>query len=331
MMIFQKGPARKPDCFRALSRRRCSINLLRQASCDPPRTQLALSLSDKPPENRQDVRELSRHLPGAAQSWEENAVPGMTLMSSNLDTSVKLDTIVQTVNTDYRDDMRSRNDTPSKAKTTRPAQCLKRVPILDAAAEVFCREGFSGASIDEIAAEACVSRQTIYNHYREKEMLFVAVVTDVTNRANAALFSTLAAFPDKPDNLAEELTAFAIDLNRNCLHNQDGKFLRKLIQSEGPRYPHLFEAWREHGPCKIGLALGAVFARLDHQGALRIKDCDLAARQFLALINADLHMITLFGGTPTDEEISKSARHAVDTFLRAYAVPAEASRSAVPA
>ena len=46
-------------------------------------------------------------------------------------------------------------------------------------ADVFCREGFAGASIDEIAGEACVSRQTIYNHYREKETLFMAVVEDV--------------------------------------------------------------------------------------------------------------------------------------------------------
>jgi AcrR family transcriptional regulator len=238
--------------------------------------------------------------------------------------NVKIDTIVQTVNADYLHSMKSRNAAASQAKTTRPAQCLKRVPILDAAAEVFCREGFSGASIDEIAEEACVSRQTIYNHYREKETLFVAVVADVTARANTALFAALAAFPDKPENLRDDLIAFAVDLNRNCLYNQDGKFLRKLVQSEGPRYPHLFEAWREHGPCKIGMALGAIFARLHHQGLLHISDCDLAARQFTALINADLQMTTLFGETPTEEELQGAAEQAVDMFLRGYGARAEA-------
>lgn len=215
--------------------------------------------------------------------------------------------------------MKNRNEALSKATgPTQRGQCAKRVSILDAAAEVFCREGFSGASIDEIAAEACVSRQTIYNHYREKETLFVAVVEDVMTRANAMLFSTLSTFPDRSDNLEDDLTAFAISLSRNCICNQDGKFLRKLVLSEGERYPHLFDAWREHGPGKIGTALAALFSRLHHKGVLQIDDVDLAARQFLALVNADLQMTTLFGGTPSEDALQSAAHNAVRTFLRAY-------------
>ncbi len=215
--------------------------------------------------------------------------------------------------------MKNRNEAARKLTGhTQRGQCAKRLSILEAAANVFCREGFSGASIDEIAVEACVSRQTIYNHYREKETLFTAVVEDVMDRANAALYSTLATFPDKSDNIENDLTAFGVRLTKNCLCNQDGKFLRKLVQSEGERYPHLFEAWRQHGPGKISSALGALFARLSHKGFLRMDDFDLAARQFLALVNADLQMITLFGGTPTDEQLESAARNAVHTFLRAY-------------
>ncbi|MDE1992743.1 MAG: TetR/AcrR family transcriptional regulator [Rhizobiaceae bacterium] len=224
--------------------------------------------------------------------------------------------------------MKSRSAPALQAKTNRPAQCMKRVPILDAAAEVFCRKGFAGASIDEIAEEACVSRQTIYNHYREKETLFTAVVADVTGRVNMALFSVLSAFPDKPDDLRGELVNFAIHLNHNCLYSQDGRFLNKLVQCEGARYPQLFEAWKEQGPCKIGMALGAIFARLTHQGLLRIEDCDLASRQFSALINAELQMTTLFGGTATDEEIRLSAEHAVDMFLKAYGADRNEASSA---
>jgi AcrR family transcriptional regulator len=220
--------------------------------------------------------------------------------------------------------MRRRDHTAAKAAApTQRGQYAKRLSILDAAAEVFCREGFSGASIDEIAAGACVSRQTIYNHYREKESLFVAVVEDVVERANATLFAMLATFPDKPGNLEDDLTAFAVRLSRNCLCNHDGKFLRKLVQSEGERYPHLFETWRRQGPCKLASALGALFCRLGHAGVLETDDFDLAARQFLALVNADLQMTMLFGGTPTDEELEKAARNAVRTFLRAYAAAAK--------
>jgi AcrR family transcriptional regulator len=201
---------------------------------------------------------------------------------------------------------------------TQRGQFAKRVSILDAAADVFCREGFSGASIDEIAMEACVSRQTIYNHYREKETLFMAVVQDVMDRANAALFSVLATFPSNADDLENELTAFAAGLMCNCSCNHDGKFLRRLVQTEGERYPHLFESWRKQGPGRIDAALAALLSRLSRQAHFDIDDFDLAARQFLALVNADLQMMILFGETPSDEQVQTAARKAVQTFLRAY-------------
>ncbi|WP_426130559.1 TetR/AcrR family transcriptional regulator C-terminal domain-containing protein [Pararhizobium sp. PWRC1-1] len=222
----------------------------------------------------------------------------------------------------------NRDPVPKMSVHSQRGQCAKRKSILEAAAEVFCRQGFTGASIDEIAAEACVSRQTVYNHYREKENLFTAVVEDVMDRANAMLFTTLSTFPEKPDNFEDDLVAFAVRLSHNCICNQDGKFLRKLVQSEGERYPHLFESWRQHGPGKIGTALAALFSRLAHKGLLDIDDFDVAARQFLALVNADLQMSTLFGVTPTEAELETAARNAVRTFMRAYA-PAQANTLAV--
>ncbi|WEX74260.1 TetR/AcrR family transcriptional regulator [Sinorhizobium numidicum] len=216
--------------------------------------------------------------------------------------------------------MKKRNAPVSTAGGhTQRGQCAKRVSILDAAAEVFCREGFSGGSIDEIAAEACVSRQTVYNHYGEKETLFMAVVQAIMDRANATLFSILATFPENGDNLEDDLTAFAVRLNKNCICNHDGKFIRRLVQMEGERYPHLFEIWRKQGPGKIATALSALLARLAHVAPLKIDDFDLAAKQFLALISAELQMTNLFGGAPAEEELEKAARAAVRTFLRAYA------------
>lgn len=201
---------------------------------------------------------------------------------------------------------------------TQRGQFRKRASILEAAAEVFCREGFAGASIDEIAVEANVSRQTIYNHYCEKETLFIAVVDDVLNRANQMLFSMLSTFPVNADNLEEDLVAFAVRINKNCICNQDGKFLRRLVQNEGERYPHLFETWRQQGPGRIVSAMAALFARLSAGGALRIEDFDVAARQFIALGNADLQLMMLLGQSPTDEQLESAARNAVRTFLRAY-------------
>jgi AcrR family transcriptional regulator len=198
----------------------------------------------------------------------------------------------------------------------------KRVSVIEAAATVFCREGYSGANIDLIAAEAGVSRQTIYNHHGDKESLFITVVRDLAERTNAGYFETISTFPDQPKDLEADLVAFAVRLNSKCICNRDGKFLRKLVQAEGERYPELFAGWREQGPSRSWAALAARFARLAHAGYLEIDDPDLAARQFLALINADLQVTLLLGVQPDEATLQAAARNAVRTFLKAFAAPA---------
>ncbi|MDX8453946.1 TetR/AcrR family transcriptional regulator [Mesorhizobium sp. VK9D] len=195
----------------------------------------------------------------------------------------------------------------------------KRVSVVDAAASVFCREGYAGANIDLIAAEAGVSRQTVYNHHGDKEKLFVAVVRDLTERCNAGIFATIATFPDQPADLEADLVAFAVRMNRNCICNRDGRFLRKLIQAEGERYPELFAEWREQGPGRTWSALAARFARLAFAGHLSIGDPDVAARQFFALVNAELQITFMLGGVPAEEEVLRSASNGVRTFLSAFA------------
>ena len=190
--------------------------------------------------------------------------------------------------------------------------------IIDAAASVFCREGFAGANIDLIAMEAGVSRQTIYNHHRDKEKLFMAVVRDLTERCNAGIFATFATFPDQPRDLEADLIGFAVRMNQNCICNRDGRFLRKLIQTEGERYPELFAEWRDQGPGRTWPALAARFARVAHAGHLAIDDPDVAARQFLALVNAELQTTFMLGGMPSEDEVMASATHGVRTFLRAF-------------
>ena len=55
----------------------------------------------------------------------------------------------------------------------------KRAAILEAAQQVFFANGFVGASMDQVAATAAVSKQTVYKHFSDKEALFREVVTNV--------------------------------------------------------------------------------------------------------------------------------------------------------
>lgn len=226
-----------------------------------------------------------------------------------------LDIIVQIVNRSYTNSMFPR---PPCEPAPPSGQSAKRLSILEAAAHVFCREGYAGASFDMIALEAGVSRQTVYNHHGDKERLLVAVVREIGERVNAEIFETLATFPDKPADIAADLTAFAIRLTGRCQCSRDGRFIRRLIQNEAERHPHLFEAWKRDGQARTTAALAARFARLALAGHLRIEDPDLAARQFLALVNADLQPALLFGQLPDEATIRRSAESGVGTFLRAF-------------
>ena len=67
-----------------------------------------------------------------------------------------------------------------------------------------------------------------------------------------------------------------------------------------------------------GEALAARFARLAHAGYLEVDDPDVAARQFLALNDADLKISMLLGDRPDDASVRQAATNAVRTFLRAY-------------
>lgn len=192
--------------------------------------------------------------------------------------------------------------------------------ILSTAAAVFCRDGFAGASLDSIAGEAGVSRQTVYNHHGDKEALFLAVVREMSDRCNTGLYSTLLTFPDQPRDLEAELVGFGTRLIRNCQCSPEFSTMLKILQMEGQRYPAMVAAWREHGPGAGWAALAACFAKLAHGQYLEIDDADLAARQFVALINAELSLTNLIGGTPSDAEIHAAVPRAVRTFLRAFAV-----------
>lgn len=197
-------------------------------------------------------------------------------------------------------------------------QTMKCRAILDAATDVFCEVGVAAASIDTIASRAGVSRQTVYNQFGDKEKVFAAVVEDVTRRSGAELLATLSTFPDRPEDIEQELMAFATRLVGRCICDNDGRALRKLIEKEGQRYPELFEMWRDFGPGKSWPALSSRFAKLAHEGYLDIDDANLAARQFMALVNADLPNTYHLGAPMTEEQVKTCASNAVKTFLRAF-------------
>lgn len=209
--------------------------------------------------------------------------------------------------------------TPDSPKDLPELPQTKRRAILDAAAVVFSEEGFAGASIDQIASKAGVSRQTVYNQIGDKEKLFHAVVAEISEKSSARLFEVMEQFPVAPADLEAELTAFSAFFLRRAMCDPNGRRLRKLLEAEAVRYPQLFSTWKEYGPGKKYPAIAARLAQLAHAGYLDLDDPNVAARQFVALLGMDIKTDIQFGRQPSDEELDDMAKIAMRTFVKAYA------------
>ena len=53
-----------------------------------------------------------------------------------------------------------------------------RTRLLDAAARVYARRGFAGATLDEVASEAGFTKGAVYGHFGSKENLLLALVEE---------------------------------------------------------------------------------------------------------------------------------------------------------
>ena len=194
----------------------------------------------------------------------------------------------------------------------------KRDRILEAAATVFCQDGYTGASIDAVATKAGVSRQTIYNHVGDKDGLFKDVVAALTEKSAAKFILLMEDFPDKPNDLEAELAAFSGHFLNHMTKDKTSRWLLKLAENESGRYPELFTVWREYGSGRKRSLIAAHLSQLALNGYLDLDEPVLAARQFMALLTAEWRAEFQLGRFPSDEECAGMAERAVRTFLRAF-------------
>lgn len=203
------------------------------------------------------------------------------------------------------------------ATTTRRAD--KRQAILDAAAEVFGTQGYERASVDAIAEAAGVSKPTIYNHFGTKEQLFRDSIAESAAQVNSESMAAIVGLDVSEEGWRPALYELAGALVQ-CQRSPCAQSLQRQIHAEITRDPAVFEAVRERAAAPIYEALAGRLAMLGNAGHLHIRDPQLAARQFLALIAAELPDRTRLGTRDvSDAEIAETVAAGVDTFLSAFA------------
>jgi AcrR family transcriptional regulator len=197
----------------------------------------------------------------------------------------------------------------------------KRRAIVDAATDVFLENGYLGASMDEVAARAAVSKQTVYKQFRDKEHLFAEIILATADQVvegfEQAFTNVLDQATDPREALRELARRFLETLMR-----PDVLRLRRLVIAEADRFPDISGAWFERGFDRSLVLLGEAMRRLADRGLLReLPDPTLAAYQFAGLVMYKPMNQLMFAGAnavPAAGELEAVAEQAADVFLAAY-------------
>lgn len=192
----------------------------------------------------------------------------------------------------------------------------KRDQILDGAKRCFMNVGFEAASMNDITAEAGVSKGTLYVYFQDKEDLFKEII----DREREALISNVETGLYDSASITEGLTRFGMTVTKKLTSDHVIR-AQRMVLGVTERMPDI--ARRFFGPDPFS-ALSALQRYLDgcvERGELKIDDTELAGRQFIDLAMASSFKPRLFGnmtGQLSDAEIRRGVESAVAMFLRFY-------------
>jgi TetR/AcrR family transcriptional repressor of mexJK operon len=202
---------------------------------------------------------------------------------------------------------------PEPRRAGRPLDAAKRHAIVEAAAFHFFQHGYAATAIEQVAADAGVSKVTIYNQFGDKRALFAAAVAGECEKMRD--YFSLEAMPQ--GTIRERLTAIADAIIAFLFRPEMIQFERR-IAAETEAEPTIGAAFLEAGPWRMKQAFGAWLARATEASELSIDDPLLAAEQFVSMCKGMGDLERRFGAVIAPEHARARIRSAVDVFLAAY-------------
>jgi len=191
--------------------------------------------------------------------------------------------------------------------------------IREAAIDTFLANGYERTTMEEIAAKAGVSKQTVYKHFTDKQHLFADIVLSTTDDMS-----------DLIGVIAGQLPA-SVDLSRDVEHLAETFLvalmqprvlrLRRLVISSADRFPEISTAWYEMGFERVLAALAGSFRALADRQVLVVDDAAAAAEHFVGMlfwIPVNKAMFTGDDDYAATHDLADVARKASAAFLDAY-------------
>lgn len=205
--------------------------------------------------------------------------------------------------------------TPQAAATIKRGR--KYDQVLEGARAVFLRDGFDGASVDDIAAEAGVSKATLYSYFPDKRILFAEVAKAECQRQadeTEALVGTCA-----PPEIVLPIAARRIG---EYFVSEFGRSTFRICVAESDRFPELGQEFYDTGPGLLRERIAQYLRGAVARGELCIDDIYLAADQFAELCKAHIFSCLCFGvrHAYSRAELARIADGAVEMFMARYGV-----------
>lgn len=196
-------------------------------------------------------------------------------------------------------------------------QTKKQQEVLNVASEYFLSDGYQGTSINAMARESGISKESIYRYFSSKKELFEAVIDKELRAYRERLDFLNIEHESLP--LADALTQIGESILQ-AITNDRVLALRRLVFQEAAQSPEIGQMYYEIGPEAAYRYLEKIFT--SHLGE-STHDAATLAHSFIALL---LHRLMLQREcrviqAPSRDEISRHSAAITDEFLRLYLSP----------
>ena len=204
--------------------------------------------------------------------------------------------------------------TPNTIQVAAEEDSSKRRQILDGARKVFMDLGFDGASMNEIARSAAVSKGTLYVYFADKNRLFEAIVEQEVLERLQLSFNL-----DPARDVVTTLREFGQIFIQSQCRPGGGSSIR-TVMAIAERMPEVGRRFYENVIEKTNNRLANYLGAHVRPGDLAIDDCELAASQFTMMCQASLFLPFIFQAAPppSAERMAEVVERATEMFLAMY-------------